>query len=386
MFTCKPGRCTTETQRHRGFIVAILLLSLTYMPGNETRRDEETKTQRLTCSHAHMLGLAHMLGYPLGGSHAQSRSHASVLQCFSASVLHRFTAILPRMETTEQLIAWGSSIADIRAMLITSTRAIAGAPLDRYSDYDIILVVEEIPPYVADRTWLDAFGEVLIGFWDPIYPEPDTGLPHCGNVIYFRSGVRIDFTLWSVAILQQISALAELPAELDAGYRVLLDKDGLANVLHPPSGKAYIPEKPTAEQYQLLINDFFVDALAVAKYLWRDDLLPAKWCLDDSMRFAYLVPLLQWRIQCDHHWALPLGNLGKRLKHYLPPQRWQQFEQTFAGASIADNWRALDAMIALLREVAVEVGDALGYAYPHELEQQVLEYVAEMRPSESLNH
>src|SRR5699024_7551710 len=49
-----------------------------------------------------------------------------------------------------RLIAWGKGRDDVRAMLITSTRAVPGGTVDALSDYDVIVVARAIEPLVAD--------------------------------------------------------------------------------------------------------------------------------------------------------------------------------------------------------------------------------------------
>ena len=131
--------------------------------------------------------------------------------------------------------------------------------------------------------------------------------------------------------------------------------------------------------YQTAVEDFFSDVPYVAKCLWRDELLPAKWCLDYDMKHIYLRRLLEWRMEHDHHWSMPAGTLGKGLKRHLPPDIWAQLEGTYAGAGIEENWAALFATIALFRRVAIEVADQLGFTYPHHLDQGVTTYVQNMK-------
>jgi aminoglycoside 6-adenylyltransferase len=280
------------------------------------------------------------------------------------------------------IIQWAAARSSIRAALLTSTRAIPHGHTDSLSDYDVILIMEDIHPFVDDRAWLNDFGDVLVVYWDPIHPEPLFGMEQCGNVTQYADGLKIDFTLWSVALFKEIVAAPTLPAELDAGYRVLLDKDHLTNAMHAPTFTAYVPTPPTLASYQTLINDFLTDAPYVAKCLWRDELLPARWCLDYDMKYIYLLPLLEWRVQIDHGWSLPVGFLGKGLKKHLSAGMWAQVEQTCAGASIADNWAALAHTMELFRQVAIEVGARLGYAYPDELHQRVSAYVEQIRQLE----
>ncbi len=278
----------------------------------------------------------------------------------------------------KKLIQWAGQRSSIRAMLLTSTRAVPGATVDDLSDYDVILIVEDIHPFYEDRSWLEDFGEVLVVYWDPIYPDPEHGSEKTANVTQYADGLKIDFTLWPVALFQKIIQAPTLDAELDAGYRVLLDKDHLTRDMKPPTHRAYIPTRPTNEAYQLLINDFFTDVPYMGKCLLRGELLPAKWCLDFDMKHVHLRPMLEWRMGVEHNWSVPTGSLGKGLKKKLPPEIWSRLEDTYAGANIQDNWEALFRTITLFREVAMQVGAGLGYEYPLELDQRVTAFVQRM--------
>ena len=282
-------------------------------------------------------------------------------------------------EVIRRLSQWGEQWDSIRAMLLTSTRAVPKAPVDDLSDYDVILIVNDIRRFFEERSWLTDFGEVLVEYWDPIHPEPDHGIEMFANVIQYADGLKIDFTLWPVDLLRKIIEAPTLPAELDAGYRILLDKDHLTDDIPPPTYKAYIPIPPTFEVYQKTIEDFFSDAPYVAKCLLRGELFPTKWALDYDMKHIFLRVMLEWRMEVDHDWSVPTGALGKGLKKYLPPEIWLQLEETYVGADIDDNWEALFRTMTLFRQVAMEVGEALGYAYPQDLDERIVAYVQQMR-------
>lgn len=273
------------------------------------------------------------------------------------------------------LIAWGERQETVRAMFMTSTRAIEHAQVDIYSDYDIVLVVSDIHPFHSDRSWIDDFGEVLVVYWDPIFADPDFGIEQTGNVVQYADSLKIDFGIWPVELMKKIAHAPALPAEMDAGYRVLLDKDCLTEELRAPTYTAYIPATPSEAAYRTAIEEFFSDAPYVAKCLRRDELLPVKWCLDHDMKHVYLRQMLEWRVELDYDWSEPVGALGKGLKKRLPPALWEQLKATYAGAGIDENWESLFRTMALYRQVAIEVGDDLGYSYPHELDRRVTDYV-----------
>jgi aminoglycoside 6-adenylyltransferase len=278
-----------------------------------------------------------------------------------------------------RLTRWAERRDQVRAMLLTSTRANPSAPVDVLSDYDVVLVVEDVRPFFEDRSWLYDFGEVLVAYWDPIHPEPDHGIEQTGNVVQYADGLKIDFTLWPVALLRRIARATVLPDELDVGYTVLLDKDRLTVGMRSPTYEAYVPARPYEETYLTVVNNFFSDAPYVAKCLWREELLPAKWCLDVEMRHHYLRPMLEWRMERDRGWSEPAGKLGMGLKKHLPRGIWEDLEGTYAGTGIADAWEALFRTMALFRRVATEVAADLGHAYPLDLDQRVTAYVREIR-------
>jgi aminoglycoside 6-adenylyltransferase len=149
--------------------------------------------------------------------------------------------------------------------------------------------------------------------------------------------------------------------------------------MQAPTYTAYIPTPPTEEMYQQMIEEFFSDAPYVAKCLWRDELLPAKFCLDYDMKHVYLRPMLEWRMELDHGWSVKTGALGKGLKKRLPRDLWSQLERSYAGAGIEENWAALFQTLAVFRQAAIEVAAHLGYAYPHDLDQRVTTYVQKMK-------
>jgi hypothetical protein len=53
-----------------------------------------------------------------------------------------------------RLVRWADGRNSVRAMLLTSTRAHPSAPVNALSDYDVMLVVEDVRKFFEDRSWL----------------------------------------------------------------------------------------------------------------------------------------------------------------------------------------------------------------------------------------
>jgi aminoglycoside 6-adenylyltransferase len=276
-----------------------------------------------------------------------------------------------------QLNRWADSQDLIRAVILTSSRAIPHGSVDLFSDYDVILAMRSIHPLYADRAWLEVFGPVLAGYRDPIIDE--NGLERSAYVIQYENGLKIDFSLWPVELLQRVTNSEQLPVEFDAGYQVLVDKDDLTTGLKQPTYSGYIPAPPTEAYYMDLIEGFFLDTTYVAKFLWRNDMMAAKHILDHSLKQEHLRPMLEWHAEIDHEWTLKPGPYGRRLKQHLRPDLWAELESTYIGVGSDENWEALFRTIGLMRRVATDVGKHLGYTYPHLLERRVVDYLWRVR-------
>jgi len=282
------------------------------------------------------------------------------------------------IEILEWLKRWGEAREDVRAIILTSSRSNPNAQIDRFSDYDPILVVSDIWQYIDDR-WLGDFGKVLTVYRDPIRKE--YGYERFTRVTQYEDGLKIDFSLWPVGILKSILEQSTLPDYLDIGYRVILDKDKLTTSLKAPTYKAYIPVPPTESEYLALVEEHFSEANYVAKHLCRGDLIPAKYILDTTMKFEDLRKMLEWQMEIEHNWSIKPGAYGKGLQKYIKPELWDKLVKTYVGTDIEENWNALFATIDLFREVAEEVGKALGYHYPVDLYERSIRYLKMVKNS-----
>jgi aminoglycoside 6-adenylyltransferase len=280
----------------------------------------------------------------------------------------------------QNLVNWGKKRASVRAVLLTSTRARPGAHLDPFSDYDVILAVTTVRPFYEDRNWLEDFGRVLVVYRDPIKREHD--LERFAYITQYEDGLKIDFTLMTAGILKRLAEESTLPDELDVGYVVLLDKDALTARLKPPKYKAHIPSPPDENRFQRVIEEFFHETTYVAKLLWRDELMPAKYSLDYVMKQVYLRQMLEWYMEIDYNWTVNPGALGKGLKKLIGFELWTELETTYVGAGLKDNWSALFTSIELYRKVAISVADHLTYEYPIDLDYRVVTYLQAIRQLE----
>jgi len=291
----------------------------------------------------------------------------------------RFRLLFPFDPVVRHIVDWAGARDDIRLVIWTSSRAGNRAPVDAFSDYDIILGLKDIHQFYESRDWLEEFGPVLVLWREKIFQT--YGLDRTCFVTQYEDGLKIDWSLWTEGLVAKLIEREELTDDLDVGYRVLLDKDGQTVGLKPPSHRAHIPLAPTEEEYLTAIETFFHDATYTAKHIWRDELLPTKFNLNDAAN-NFLRQMLEWWVETQQDWSLRPGAYGRNLKQYLPADWWVDLEAIFVGPSEIDNWQALYRMFDLMRKASREVGEALGYPYPEELHKRMLAYMVRVRELE----
>ena len=281
--------------------------------------------------------------------------------------------------TLDTLAEWAAGRKDVRALILTSTRAIPGGRLDAYSDFDVIVIVDDVRAMLGDTTWQAEFGEVLIAYWDPLEVDSATGADWVSNITNYTNGLKIDFNLWSQQRYADVTAGPNPYPEFDAGYRIIVDKDDLTADLpappSPPTSRRDRMRRPTYDSSRTSSSG----VPYVANGLLRDELLPTKWVLDFDMRFNYLLPLLEWRVECDYDWTMRTGNLGlwsqgpSHDQYRVPPRA--DIQRRHAGSELDRTIRD-DQFVRTRRSRSRR---PTRYQYPEDLVTAVTDHARRMR-------
>ncbi len=282
----------------------------------------------------------------------------------------------PEEEVLRALGEWATGERSVRAMLLVGSRASARQRVDALSDYDVLLFLRDPAALEADDAWLTTFGPILVMLRTG-YEFEGRRIPT--RLVQYADGQRIDFSLCPLDLLEHIAENARLPAGLDAGYRVLLDQDGLTTRLPAASGRAFVPQPPGAERFAAVVNEFWWETLYVAKHLARGELLPARFSAERVLRFECLLPMLEWYVEGARGWSQPLRSAGGGLRALLPAQAAALLDGSYAGAGVDENWEGLFAMVELFERAACAVAADQGYGYPEKLAGATRAYLSALR-------
>jgi len=278
--------------------------------------------------------------------------------------------------TVQRVVEWAEADENVRAAFLIGSRGECDGQPDRLSDYDVLLFVRDRSRYESDESWLTAFGTILVKFHDGYEL---LGSRVVTRLVQYQSGARIDFAIHDVGLLERITKEARLPDMLDAGFRVLVDRDDWESRLPRAMGEAYRGSLPTEASYQAVVNEFWWEVIYVAKHLARGELLPALYSQECVIRFQCLVPMLEWYARAVHGTENRMGPHGRGLVRQLEPAEVDRINRTFLGWSVEEGWAGLFETTEHFRVISTAVAERLGFTVQDELSNGVESLLRDIR-------
>lgn len=278
------------------------------------------------------------------------------------------------MRTPEEILKLVLNISNeddnIRAVLMTGSRANPDCPVDIYQDFDIVYFVKDIKPYWDNDAWIeDKFGK-------PAFmqkPESMSLIPpdNNGNYAYlmmFPDGNRIDLQITKETYVDDGE-----PAIL------LLDKDGTFPELNVAKDYWYI-EKPNQKFFSDCCNEFHWCLNNVAKGIAREEL---SYAMEQFQNVRdMLMKMLEWYIGVNNDFAVSAGKSGKYFKKFLPKDIYLKFTKTYSDADYEHMWNASFEMLYLFDDVAKVVAEQMSFFYNEDEAAGIERYMKKVKDKE----
>lgn len=252
----------------------------------------------------------------------------------------------------------------ILAVYMNGSRTNRNAVKDIFQDYDIVYVVKETAPFIAeDRAWFGKFGEVLYMQYPDAYPEeyPDEeNAPEnsYGWLMQFTDGNRVDLTVQSVEY-------AAAHIREDGLCKILLDKRHILPELPEATDEARHVKKPTERSFRHCCNEFWWCSNNLAKGLWRNE-MPYVQDMANMVVRKQLEKLLSWKAGIRTDFTVSVGKSGKYLYRWLEPEEYRRYLKTYFGGDVREAWEAVFLMCDMVDSVGREIAQTLGFSYDEE--------------------
>ena len=274
-------------------------------------------------------------------------------------------------EMYELILGTAQNDDQIRAVISNGSRANPNAPRDIFQDFDIVYIVTNVSSFKNDPKWIKLFGELMIMQLPSEMQDPPPS--NDGSYVYlmqFVDGNRIDLTLFPIAKLNAL--------ERDSLSILLLDKDGIIEPFPPSNETDYLPKPPISRAFADCCNEFWWVCMYVAKGLWREEIIYAKYMLDQFVR-DQLMKMLAWQIGIKTEFSSNPGKFGKYFERYLEPESWDMLLETYSDADYNHTWESLNKMCRLFRIASLFVAEHFGFEYPHQDDERVSAHLKHVR-------
>ena len=246
----------------------------------------------------------------------------------------------------DRIVSWAENNESIRGLILTGSRANSHDKTDFLSDYDIAVFGTGFE-YISSDDWLINFEKhwicvhdrfTLVGFEIPT------------RLVIFNSTTKVDFSFHPMSVIETIAHNKELPDGYKNGFKILLDKDSLLIKWVQPTGDGFLVSKPSQEEFDKNVNEFWFEIYHVAKYLTRNDLWAANF-RDWAAKEALLV-MMQWQQSAKCRWSLSPKPNGKDMKSWIDSKVLERLRPCFSTLEKGSMSNALEKTIQLYREIS----------------------------------
>lgn len=260
----------------------------------------------------------------------------------------------------------------IRAVTMEGSRASKNATHDKYCDFDISYVVNDIREFTKDNKWVEIFGEILI-VQCPMdwysHPYDYEGHDNFAYLIQFIDGNRIDLTLIDIRNIEKEKSYSEPRI-------VLLNKDNLKELKQISDESVFHIQKPSEMEYYNTCNEFRWLSIYITKGLCREEIYYAKYAYDVLMMEMF-IKMLNWKIGVDNDFNVTTGDHNKYLKRFLSMEEMERFQGCFPNGTYEDIWSKLYVIYDNFAETAKYVGESLGYSFDIKETEEVRGFLIE---------
>ena len=261
----------------------------------------------------------------------------------------------------------------IRAILLNGSRANHKIPSDKYQDFDIVYIVDDLASFNSDLSWTNVFGDKLI------WQLPDDMVVGAKNekkggsfalLMLFKDGNRIDLTLLSKDKIETVY-------QADSLTVVWLDKDNIFSNVDSPNDTDYLVKEPGEKEFLDTCNEFWWVCTYVAKGLVRNEIIYSKEMLETAVRPMFM-NVIAWHIGTETNFSVSVGKGGKFMKGFLSPALYNRILQTYSDHVLENNWNALFLMMNVFGELAGTIAASLKFTYLIAEEKNVTAYLEQL--------
>ena len=267
------------------------------------------------------------------------------------------------MRTENELMNLILQIAEslqVEAVALSGSRANPRAPKDKFQDYDVVYIVDDLEDLISDLSWLDQYGNRFI--------EQHNRLGHRRlYLMLFEDGNRIDLTLCPKEYIQEW-------VDSEANFEVIKDDKGLFEA-YQPNSKRYWTCPPTEKEFAATCNEFWWVSAYIVKAIRRNQLIYATDHLYGICQ-QELLKVLAWQVTSDRG-VVDIGKNYKYLFQYLPAEQEKEFSALLDLSNFDKITQSLFSTMKGFDREAQILAQKMGFTYDKEVAEKMIAYAKE---------
>jgi len=268
----------------------------------------------------------------------------------------------------DKFVLWGKSSNKLQAALVFGSQARTEKYSDIYSDLDVIMIVNDHEYFLHSKEWLEHIGNVHVSFIE------NTIAGGKERRIIFDDALDVDFIILPISAINESEKINQILPMLSKGYRILIDKIGLEQVLTPTLEHSTHYKFLSNDEFLNLVNDFWFHSVWTTKKLLRGELWVAKSCLDNYMK-QKLLSIIELHARVINETDYNTWHDGRFLDEWADKSITCKLPHTFAHYNRKDIENALLATMNLFRTIALEVAKKANYEYPNKSDEYTTAWV-----------
>lgn len=265
----------------------------------------------------------------------------------------------------KKLIEFARKSDNIRALVLQGSVVNHKAPIDIFSDLDPLFYCRDVFEFVNDFEWKNTFGEVISYFHDE-WDSHDNKKTYSRLTLY-SDGFKIDFGFADIS-------LAKYANDMEL-YKIYVDKDSAIPKPEVDDDRKFYVKKPTNQEFQDVLRDFFFDSSYVLKTICRDEITFNQYMF--GILHKKIVILAEWYIGIKHDFKVNTGVYGRYLKQFLSETEYQSLKETYPSYKTEESKKALFKSFDLVQYFGEYIAGKFDYEYPKKHHDHMYNYCIE---------
>ena len=259
-----------------------------------------------------------------------------------------------RATLLENIKIWAEGTDNVRALVQTGSLVRNDGLADEFSDLDIEILAYRPHLLAESDTWIHTAGQPVT----VLHLDAEGEQEWPARLVIFDNGIKADFTLSGLSRVTDMISARKLNPLYERGYRILLDKDKLAQHLPVPDFSFPVHALPSEKRFCERVGEFWFEAFHIPVYLARNELFLVKqrdWTMKEL-----LLEMIEWHAIAHNEQATDIWHLGKGIRSWAGEEIWARLYETFGHFDATDAQRAYDATTQLYGQLARELAQMKG--------------------------